>query len=449
MERFNKKYKGQRKIHRMSINAVYEGYWVIGSKTVIRHGRRSYQKEKYGAFQTSGMGFKLFAPNSWDGMVTSIGAQMIPQLDELQRYNLKVQQLVARAIPKGVGVDLYALRKANLKWNGKGMTDQEKIEMFMKSGIFVFSSKDRYAAGSNYRPFYEVENGLANDIEKYLRLTQNALIELDEIIGINKVVAASNVREDAGKAVSEMQVGASETALDYLYDADRTLYERVVESVGLSHIKSYQWSEKNRLLYNAMFGAGSGANLVLRFDVYDVGFDIQARPTDAEWREVYVSAEKAYDKGIISYSDTLYLREFNSIKHARLWLMMKEREAMRKAQESAAQRSQMNAQEQQASAMAKSQATIKELRAKHEFEMAQKQFDRETYLINANVDLNKEEKIAALQSAQDRREKALEGKIKDRHIEAEGDIDKEIEMIKLRGRATNKKNDNQKMQKTA
>lgn len=436
MDRFKKKYGDSRELHRTSVNAVYEGFWVIGSdnkQDVFRHGRRAYSVEQYGVFANNGMGFKVYAPNSWDGMMTSMGSQMIPNLDELQRYNLKLQQLVARAIPKGIGIDLYALRKANLKWGNKGMTDQQKIEMFMKSGLFVFSSKDRYAAGSNYKPFYEIENGLANDISKYLLLTQSALAELDEIIGINKAVAASNIREDAGKAVTELQIGASEIALDHLYNADRKIYNEIVEDIGVLHIKSYIYSEKNRDFYDRVFGQFTIGQSNIRFDLFDFNFDIEVRPTDAEWQEIYLSAEKAYDKGIIKYSDTLYLREFTSIKKARLWLMMKEKLAEKMAAEQAQAASEQNGAIQQQSLAAKSQADMALEDKKFQNGVALEEVKRETIMFEANVDINKAEKIAAVTASLDRRENMQEGKIKDRHIDAEGDIDITIEAMKIAG----------------
>ena len=433
MDRFNQKFGNSRKIHRVSINAVYEGFWVIGSDVVFRHGRRSYSTEEFGVFSNTGMGFKIYAPNAWDGMVTSMSAQMIPNLDELQRYNLKIQQLVARAIPKGIGIDLYALRKANLQWGGKGMTDQEKIEMFLKSGIFVFSSKDRYAAGSNYRPFYEVENGLADDIEKYLRLTQNALMELDEIIGMNKATAASTLREDAGKGITELQVGATEVALDHLYSADHKIYKEIVQDIGVLHIKSYNYSKRNRQLYSAMFGQGSIGQDVTRFDLFQFGYNIEARPTNEEWQDIYNKAEKAYDKGIITFSDTLFLREFKSIKQARLWLMMKERQALRAASEKNKQDIALNGQTQQQSLEAKGRidAELEDRKLNNAISLEEEK--RKTIQFEANVALNKEKHLRLLDGEVDRRGTAQEGKIKDRHIDAEGDID--ITIAAMRGSA--------------
>lgn len=429
LKRFNDKFP-DRTLHRTSINAVYEAFWVIGSEDVFRHGRRAYSLENFGVFSNTGMGFKVFAPNAWDGMITSMAAQMIPNLNELQRYNLKVQQLVARAIPKGIGIDIYALRKANLKWGGKAMNDQAKIEMFMKSGLFIFSSKDRYAAGSNYRPFYEVENGLANDIEKYLRLIQNALIELDEIIGMNKAVSASNIREDAGKAVTELQVDAAEVALDHLYKADKRIYNQVVRDLGRLHIQSYAYSAKNRALYDAMFGASGIPQSAIRFDTFDYAFNIQARPTDAEWQDVYRGAERAHEKGFISYSDTLFLREFTSLKQAKMWLMMKEKRAAKSAGEAKQQDVENNKATNEGSIAAKQVADEKTLNRQHSNLMLLEESKRKTLTHQGLIDKDLLETRVKLEAAEDRRGTSQEGKIKDRHLETQGDTAVTVAAVK-------------------
>lgn len=400
-ERFAEKFGDSRRIIRKGINAVYEGWWVIGSEYVTRHYRRAYSINKYGMNSSNGMGFKIFAPNSWNGMMGSTAAQMIPNLDELQKYNLKLQQIVSRAIPKGVGIDLYALRNANLSWGGKQMTDQEKIEMFMRSGIFVYSSKERYAAGSNYKPFYETENGLANDIDKYVRLIQQSLFELDEIIGINKATSASSLRADTGKAVTEMQIEATETALDYLYNADQDIYEELCQELSLLHIKSYKYNPVNKERYDSMYGLTGVNNDSINFDQFEYRFNVEARPTQQEWNEVYLSAEKAYDKGILKYSDTLFLREIQSIKQARRWLMMKENQYEKRAAQSAAQNQQQNIADQQQSAFIKGEVDAKLEDKKLQNALILEKAKRETIAFEGTVKTSVVERTIQLQGGVD------------------------------------------------
>jgi hypothetical protein len=346
------------KIYRKDINTVYEGYWVINSDVVFRQGPRAVSLRKMGALGEDPMGFKIYAPNSRNGILTPLLAQCIPTLKELQKYSLKLQQIVHRAIPKGGFIDLYAIRKASLKWNNKELTDQQKVEMFLQTGWSLFTSKDRFQPGNNYKPFMEAENGMAKDAMTYIALIQNRLMELDDIMGLNQVSSAQSLSPEMGKGVAEQQVAATDVALDWLYDFDRHILEDTVETIAITHIKSVKYGPKD--YYNRILGAGITAVIYsdIPFDSVDMGINISVRPTEAEWADVYRSAEKAYDKQILTFSQLLFLREIQSIKQARRYLAKCEKKATKQAQESQLSLMQKNADVQKQSLQAKAEGEL-------------------------------------------------------------------------------------------
>ena len=346
------------KIYRKEINTVYEGYWVINSKAVFRQGPRAISLRKNGALGEDPMGFKIYAPNSRQGMITPLLTQCIPTLNELQKYSLKLQQIVHRAIPKGGFIDLYAIRKASLKWNNKELTDQQKVEMFLHTGWSLFTSKDRFQPGNNYKPFMEAENGMAKDAMTYIALIQNRLMELDDILGLNQVSSAQSLSPEMGKGVAQQQVDATDVALDWLYDFDRHLFEDVVETTAVQHIKSVKYGPKD--YYDRVLGSGMTAVIYsdIPFDSVDMGIHITVRPTEAEWADVYRGAEKAMDKGILTYSQYLYVKEIQSIKQARRFLAKCEKKALDDQQNNQLALMQKNADVQKQSAESKAQGEI-------------------------------------------------------------------------------------------
>ena len=346
------------KIIRKDINTVYEGYWVINSEVVFRQGPRAVSLRKQGALGDDPMGFKIYAPNSRNGMLTPLVSQCIPTLNELQKYSLKLQQIVHRAIPKGGFIDLYAIRKASLKWNNKELTDQQKVEMFLQTGWSLFTSKDRFQPGNNYKPFMEAENGMAKDAMTYIALIQNRLMELDDIMGLNQVSSAQSLSPEMGKGVAEQQQAATDVALDWLYDFDRHLFEDVVETTAVQHIKSVKYGPKD--YYDRVLGSAMSSVIYsqIPFDSVDMGFHISLRPTEREWMDVYQSAEKAYDKQILTFSQLLYLREIQSIKQARRYLAKCEKKAAKEQQANQMALMQKNADVQQQSAQAKSEGEL-------------------------------------------------------------------------------------------
>jgi hypothetical protein len=73
---------------------------------------------------------------------------------------------------------------------------------------------------------------------------------------------------------------------------------------------------------------------------------------------VYRSAEKAYDKQILTFSQLLFLREIQSIKQARRYLAKCEKKATKQAQESQLSLMQKNADVQKQSLQAKAEGEL-------------------------------------------------------------------------------------------
>lgn len=357
-EKFKKKYKDTRKIHRKQINVVYEGYWVVGSEHILKYGPKHHMERSRGALAETAIGYKPFAPNMRNGKIVSIVKQMIPILDDLQSYNLKIQHIIGSAIPKGVAIDLHALRLADLTWGGKKLSDQQKLEMFMQTGIFVFSSKDSMR-GANLKPFVEGQNGMSQDLERYLSLIQQSLFELEEVTGINKVTAASTLHKDAGKGVTEMQEMASEVALDYLFRADKYVFDEVVKSLAILYVQSVKY-KGNKEYYKRTIGHSSVRFLSGTFDLakYDFALRSEPLPTQQEWNDFFMDVEKAFSAGILTMSDKIMLRSFTNTKQGYAYMRKIERQRQRMQEESKQADIKSNGEEQRMSQQVKLQGDM-------------------------------------------------------------------------------------------
>src|SRR5690606_40562928 len=63
------------------------------------------------------IGYKPFAPNMRNGKIVSIVKQMIPILDDLQSYNLKIQHIIGSAIPKGRSEERRVGKECRSRWS--------------------------------------------------------------------------------------------------------------------------------------------------------------------------------------------------------------------------------------------------------------------------------------------------------------------------------------------
>lgn len=360
---------GRKKLYRKPVNTVYEGYWVIGTETVYRQGRRSVSLRKRGNFGEDLMGYKIYAPNAWAGQITPVMKNVIPVLKDLQKYTLKMQQLIGAAIPKGGFIDLDSLRNAKIKWNDKDLTDQEKIEMFMLTGWGVSSSKNRHQPGSNYKgPIVEAENGMARDVMNYAQLIMNALVELDDHFGLNKASAAATVSPEMGKGVFENQIQQTEVALGWIIRNDYNQLCDLAESVALLHVKSVKYGPKG--YYDRIFGRLTSGVLYsdIPFDKADFGFKLSLQPGKAEWQQLFQSATDAYKNGAgwLTYAQLMRVHEFESIKQARRFLASCESKAQAQAAQSKQADVQMTAQVQQESAATTSKLKMAEIAAENQ-----------------------------------------------------------------------------------
>jgi hypothetical protein len=431
--KFEAKNGERAKLIRNGIDTIYTGYWVVNSDIILKYGRKQWQQGEWGSLGQGRVGYKVAAPNLHDGKVVSTVDQMIPVLRELQRYHLKIQHIIAASVPKGIGIDLEALRRADLKGpNGKLMTDLEKIKFYQQTGIFVFNPGDGsiYGRGGTQKPIYEVENGVAQDLVHYVSLIDIALKQLDEIIGINEVTAASSVPERKGVRIAQMQQQATETALWYLYEADEHIYKEVCKSLAIKAIQSELYYPE---YYEEVFGS-SAADFIRKFrlDKTDFGLTLEVRPSPEEWQEFYQEVKEAQVNGLVTLSQSILIKRVNSLKKAETLLRSFEERTRRQNAEAQQQAIQQNVEAQGQSAQmthqfdleleqVKQQGEANKLQAAAQLEMIKAQNKlQEIYtqaLLSGNVDVEK----IRVQGDEDAQLEVLKGRVK-----------KDIEQMKLK-----------------
>jgi hypothetical protein len=304
-EKFKKKYNGARAVHRKQYPTVYSGYWIIGSDEVFGYGESNYLNGE--------LGYILRATNLHEGKSTCLMKQMIPSLDQLQTYDKKIQQIVSSAIPKGVFIDLFALRNAAFKMGDVDMTPDRLLEMYFQKGILVGDTGQSMGSGSTYKPVIELENGMSKDVTFYLELMRHELEVLDEVIGYNKVSAASTLSAETGARVAQQMDQATDTALDHIYRADKAMCHDIYSALGRLHMVSVRMNPE---YYIPIFGEAAVARILKSSPYAQIGIDVEAIPTQAEWNEFYGEMNEMVKAGKLEPEDKAALRRCNSLKQA-------------------------------------------------------------------------------------------------------------------------------------
>ena len=402
--------KDGRQVKRTPYFAVYEGYFVVGTDKIFNWKLKNNTEYREGPFGSAMLGYKIFAPNYYEGYVTSLMAQMIPSLDSLQHYELKIQETLSKPFPDGVIVDHKSLREvAN---NMKDMKPMDVLELAMQTGVILTDSgTGHYGAGSSYKPVTSLGQG-DGQIGKYIQLISQELITLERVIGINQVTAAGTLSPEVGKGVAEIQQQASDVALDYLYKGKEYIFSELCKSIAILNIQAEKYGLSKDVRYKG-----------ISKHTYDI--KISVRPTDAEWNQFYQEAQQSKANGIITESDMAMLRMITNLKQARTYLSIVDRRRRQEAQQAKQADIQANTQAQQQS-NAQTHANAVELeQLKGQLKMAEK-----------NIELQIEEKKGENTLAQ------IEAKELLRRIT-------ELEKIVEKGRIDSKLNEEQEVEERA
>lgn len=364
-EDFKKQYGDTREIHRIQKPTTYGGYWVVDSDCVFRWGEVNHCAGE--------LGYKLRASNMVDGHATSMVMQMIPCITAIERYDKKIQSIVASALHQSIVIDLAALRKVSYKMGGSTATTDQLIEMFIQRGIIITDTSE-FAPGSTRPPIEILQAGISKDIVTYIDLMKFELEQLDEIIGYNKVSTASSLSPETGARVAQQMDMATETALDHLYQADRGLCKDIYRVLAHLHRVSVQ---RRPEYYVPILGEQAVQQILMSAPYEEYGVDIEARPTQQEWNQFYGEINQMFASGQIKAEDIVALRRFQNLKQAYSYLKVLTRKREKAQQEFEMNKIKENNDGAGQAAMLASQESLKLAEFNRQTEFGMKQMDKD------------------------------------------------------------------------
>jgi hypothetical protein len=398
-----KKSKYKREIIQNTVKNYRRGKWIVGTDYILDWGLcdRMVRGNKYeGKLADAKPSYSLWCVGLRQGDVipNSHLSRMIPHIDELQLARLQLQNLIAKARPKGVkfDIDMVAASAATL---GMGQNDvRELIRWFDAEGHIPYSSRamaEQFEATGHYSqntPVEEMENGISRDAAFFLETMWHYIRMIQEVTGLTGGVDASSVDPNAPVATTQMAAAASSNALIGLVKAEKNILlntsfnitkklQQVVkegkqisgyiEAMGENKIKTIQLSEQ---ISQAEFG------------IY-----LEDLPTDEEVQRLEMMILKSLDsrmshgRGGVTLDvalRALRLAKIN-IKEAERFLAVQHEKQREIDQQQSMQEMQMNAQVQQQSAAQAHQARMMEMDTEHQHKLEQLNLTNEAALERA------------------------------------------------------------------
>jgi hypothetical protein len=218
--------------HKGGAQAIYEGYWVVGSDYVFGYHKKSdvWRDRLNGRWNlTADFDYCVYAPNIRDMENKSIVEKLTFHDDRLAIIEYKVQQYLIKAAPPGYEYDIDRLKGA-IKGMGFGkMKPIDMISLRTQSGHLFSRSVDEmgnplpYANTAN-----KLESGIDDGLVRLANMYNERLAIMKEVIGSNSAVDGSQPNAKDLVGVQKLAAEGHKAALSDLNEA----YEEIITQVA-------------------------------------------------------------------------------------------------------------------------------------------------------------------------------------------------------------------------
>lgn len=351
-----KKDTEKKRYSRTSYKVVYKGMWVVDSDIYFNCGLQTNMKRAKSSLSDTSMSYHLIAPDIYQMVTYSLGEQMKSIADQIQLAWYKLQNVMLRARPRGIMIEIGALENVPLGKGGRAMKPLDIIDLYNQTGNLVFRASDDEGVQNGYRPITELNNGLGDEAARYFDIINRNVQLLRDILGFNEVSDASTPDPRMLKGVAALASESTNNALAYIKDAERSLTERLAYNISLR----IQDAVEHGTLKGYIKALGSNS---LKFfeaskdiTLHDYGIFIQDKPDEYQKEKMARRLEQALQSNQITIADSLAIENIDNIKQAEEVLAFRIKRNQEEARKNSERQQQMNAQVQMQSAQAAEQA---------------------------------------------------------------------------------------------
>ena len=354
---------------------LYGGLYVINGGILLNYGKKKNQPRNIHDLSRTTLSYSIVATNLRRMMPKSMVSSIIGFADQLQITHLKIQQAVAKAKPDGIMIDIEGLDNVQLGAGGE-LSPLDLQDIYEQTGVMYYRSKNPEGGFQN-PPIREINNTIRN-INELIGLYNHYLRMIRDATGVNEAVDGSSAKSDALVGVREQQQAAANNALYDITHASFVLYKRGCSDV----IKCLQILPKESVLYKTYEKAiGQSAMDTLKefkkLPMYNFGIVVTTEMSDADKAYLEQNIQMALGQKEIDIEDAIAIRRLKDIDQAERLLIIRRAKRIKRAQEQAAQNSQLQSQSAQQAAQAKAQADMQVAQGQAQLDMQKKQMEAE------------------------------------------------------------------------
>lgn len=378
----DKNYKGY-DVVKKQIDVWYQGSLIIGGKKVFNYGLCENMIRPEGLLNKTSPNYILYAPDLYQNRTRSLVESVIPYIDQVQQIHIKLQQLIAKARPNGIFIDVDGLNEIDLG-GGNFLTPMEVIKIYDETGNVLgtsTSAEGDFSYGGR-EPIRELKNGVIDGLDRLINAYNHYINLIRDAIGIAAGADATMPHPDTLVGVQQQVALNSNTATRHILDSILNMTERLGEGLSLRIKDVFKYSDLKEVYINAIGKINVKILKALEdYHLHDLGINIMLKPDIQETQYLESNIAQALQQQIITLDDAIDIRSIPNIKLANELLKTRRvrREKEKKQHEMEMEKIRGEAQTQAAQAaaeakqneiQAKSQADLQLVQAKAQADMA-------------------------------------------------------------------------------
>lgn len=352
------------------IDVWYEGALILGTDKMFNYKLCENMIRKEGFLNITSPNYLVYAPELYQNRTRSLVERIIPYVDQMQQIHIKLQQIIAKARPNGIYIDVAGLNEIDMG-DGNVLSPLEAVKIYDETGNILGTSLT-HEGDFNYgrEPIKELKNGVVDGLDRLIGAYNHYLNLLRDAIGVPQGADASTPHPDMAVGVQNNLAMNSNTATRHILDGGLNITERLGKSLSLRIKDIFMYSDLKKTYINAIGKVNVKILEALKkYHIHDLGINIELKPDAEEKQYLERNIDQALAKELITLDDAIDIRNIGNVKLANELLktrrIRREKEKIKHEKEM----EEMRAQTQERAAQAASQSKIQEAQVKVQTEL--------------------------------------------------------------------------------
>jgi hypothetical protein len=349
----------------------YEGSYVLGTDILFNYGIAMNMVRPKGHLNYTLPKYSMYIPEMYKGKPKSLIERIVPNIDQMQQIHVKIQQMIAKARPSGVYIDVDGLSEIALG-DGNFLTPLEQIKIYDDTGNVLGSSAQADGSYNHGKEsIRELKNGVIDGLDRLIGAWNHELTGLRDAIGIPQGMDASMPHPDTLVGVQEQVAVNSNIATRHILQAVLHITKRVAIGTSLGLQDIFKYSNLKEAYVSAIGKINMEILDVLNdIHLYDVGINIDLKPDKEERQYLEGNISMALQRQEITLDDAIDVRRIENTDLANELLKIRRKKREKEKREHEEKMIKVSAEENGKAAERASQAKAQELEIEEKKELA-------------------------------------------------------------------------------